>query len=1057
MRPILFALCWATLGVLSPLVRAQSGPVVAATPAFQARILDPLDSPEGWKIITSDAVTLTVTAEPVASNGKAGRCLRLDYHFTTGAGYAIIQKPLAVDVPENYELAFRLRGEGPANNLEFKLLDNTGDNVWWQIRRAYEWPREWTRLVSKKRDIEFAWGPLAGAPLKHIAKIEFAISSNSGGKGTVWVDELTFRELPRPRTTPIAPVAVNPAHGAAVDGDPATVSTVGEGEPLVIDLGEPAEFGALEVRWGTRPRSFHLEVSDDGREWARLTADRPPGVGITLVPTPNAQARFLRVATKSAENEQASISELRLRPGEFSASPNAMVAAIAKERPRGRLPRQFLNEQSYWTVVGADGSTREALVNEEGQVEVGKRLFSIEPVIRVGGKVLTWADGKHSQSLREGHLPIPTVTREHDNVALAVTPFVSGDESNSTLYVLYAVRNTSDTAKEVSLHLCVRPFQVNPPWQRLNFEGGVSAIRTLEPGAYGSLAVNGEHVVMPLLPGAKSSATSFASGDIVDWLSSGVAAPTAAVTCADGLASGAISYELSLATGEEKKVVIAYAMQGNLSQVNHDPQAVTAVESLLEWTAALWRERLSRAAITVPKRDAWLQDAFKAQLAYILINRDGPAIQPGSRSYERSWARDGSLTSAALLSLGHPEEVRVWIDWFGEHLFENGKVPCVVDTRGPDPVPEHDSHGQYIWAVANYYRHTGDREFLRVHWPRVQKVVAYIQSLRAERMTEAYKGDVFPQRACYGLVPESISHEGYSAKPMHSYWDDFFVLLGLREAVWLAGEVGRHANDRSDVIQLAYAKELEDFQACLRQSIERTQTHHKLDYIPGCVELGDFDATSTTIALFPCNAEAALPPGGFGNTFERYWAFASGRAVGLTKWDGYTPYEWRTVGAFVRLDQRDRAYALMQWFKQHQRPQGWHHWAEVVFSDPLSPRFIGDMPHTWCGSDFLNSVISMFVYDSNESLTLFAGVPHEWLNSNEPAAFQNLVTPYGTFSGSIQRVGREVRVKVSGERASPIGPKLGDWENITIKAPPGVVESDVRVDHLPFEAIFHLR
>ena len=36
---------------------------------------------------------------------------------------------------------------------------------------------------------------------------------------------------------------------------------------------------------------------------------------------------------------------------------------------------------------------------------------------------------------------------------------------------------------------------------------------------------------------------------------------------------------------------------------------------------------------------------LEAQLRYILINMDGPSIQPGSRSYERSWIRDGSLTS----------------------------------------------------------------------------------------------------------------------------------------------------------------------------------------------------------------------------------------------------------------------------------------------------------------------------------------------------------------------------------------------------------------------------
>ena len=45
--------------------------------------------------------------------------------------------------------------------------------------------------------------------------------------------------------------------------------------------------------------------------------------------------------------------------------------------------------------------------------------------------------------------------------------------------------------------------------------------------------------------------------------------------------------------------------------------------------------------------------------------------------------------------------------------------------------------------------------------------------------------------ASFGLLPPSISHEGYSAKPMHSYWDDFFALRGLKDAVDLARALGR--------------------------------------------------------------------------------------------------------------------------------------------------------------------------------------------------------------------------------------------------------------------------
>ena len=42
------------------------------------------------------------------------------------------------------------------------------------------------------------------------------------------------------------------------------------------------------------------------------------------------------------------------------------------------------------------------------------------------------------------------------------------------------------------------------------------------------------------------------------------------------------------------------------------------------------------------------------------------------------------------------------------------------------------------------------------------------------------------RKAFYGLMPASISHEGYSAKPMHSYWDDFWALAGYEAAIRIA-------------------------------------------------------------------------------------------------------------------------------------------------------------------------------------------------------------------------------------------------------------------------------
>jgi len=131
--------------------------------------------------------------------------------------------------------------------------------------------------------------------------------------------------------------------------------------------------------------------------------------------------------------------------------------------------------------------------------------------------------------------------------------------------------------------------------------------------------------------------------------------------------------------------------------------------------------------------------------------------------------------------MGYTDEVRQFLLWYAPHQLPDGKVPCCVDARGADPVPEHDSHGQLIYAIMEYYRYTRDVGFLREMWPHVVKAVDYIEFLRQQRLTEQYRTD--PTAIAYwGLMPESISHEGYASHPRHSYWDDFFTLRGLKDA-----------------------------------------------------------------------------------------------------------------------------------------------------------------------------------------------------------------------------------------------------------------------------------
>ncbi|MFL6248539.1 MAG: coagulation factor 5/8 type domain-containing protein, partial [Thermoanaerobaculia bacterium] len=316
-------------------------------------------------------------------------------------------------------------------------------------------------------------------------------------------------------------------------------------------------------------------------------------------------------------------------------------------------------------------------------------------------------------------------------------------------------------------------------------------------------------------------------------------------------------------------------------------------------------------------------------------------------------------------------------------IAENGYVPCCVSTSGaPDPVPEHDSHGQFIYLVAEYYRHTRDRAFLEEMWPLVRRVVNYIDELRHEGMTEEFRGTPY-----WGMVPASISHEGYSAKPMHSYWDAFFILGGLRDATFIARELSMNDLIRYNALTLEFTRDL-------LASIDGTMKQHKIDYIPGSVELGDFDATSTTVALNPVGADDVIPRIWLTRTFDKYWEHALEPRT-------YTPYEWRIAGTFIRLGQPERARALSNYFFNDQRPQAWRQWAEVVHRNPREPAFIGDMPHTWVGSDFIRSTLDSFVYEKDDALVLAAGVADEWLDRG--VTVENISTHFGPVSYTIKR------------------------------------------------------
>lgn len=982
---------------------------------MHADLLDDFEDLSGWLPVASGLAELRISPE----RGPAGAVMRLDFDFKGGGGFVVARKPISRPMPESYALSFAIRGAAPANRLELKLADPSGRNVWWHHWDAFDFSAEWRTLRLPSRDIEFAWGPAGGGGLAELGAVELVIAAGPGGAGTVWIGDLRLEDRTYRRTPLVSASSARPgsAPAQALDGDPRTSwrsAPAAGSHRLEIDFQEEREYGGLVVRWhpDAAPRAFRIETSADGRAWTPVYAAEAAGVERSDVYLPGAASRFLRLDLDAASADGCGIAELEVQPFEFSRTIEAFFEHVARSEPRGRHPRWLAGEQSYWTPIGVPDGTTCAIMNEEGMVEIDRGTFSLEPFAYVEGRLLTWADAATAVALEDGWIPMPSAVWQGDGLTLRTTAFAGRHAGAAVLYLRHRLENTAGRALRGRFFAAVRPFQVNPPWQRFGALGGMRRIGTLRWDGT-ALRVD-DRVVVPLTAPEGFGAVPFDLGPITTYLARGALPSRATVADAFGYASGAFGFPFDLAPGESREVYLA-APFGAADAA--DAARLAGIDGAAAFAAVAddWRQRLGAVRLAVPGAAAAHADAVRTAAAQVLVNRDGPALQPGPRRYTRSWVRDGAIMAAALLRVGRQAEAAEFVRWYAAYQKPDGNVPCCVDRSGPDWLPEHDSHGELIFAVMEYFRFSGDRAFLAELWPAARRAVAYLESLRATRLGAAFETPEL--RARHGLLPESASHEGYLAHPVHAYWDDFWALRGYRDAAAMAAILGEAA-EAERIAGIATA-----FEQAVRASIVQTIADRDIAYVPGSVEWADFDPTATANAVALLGAVADLPAEPLHRTFDQYLEGFRRRVRGEIDWNNYSAYEIRIVGALVQLGRRDDAAELMAFLMGDRRPPAWHQWPEISWRDPRSPGHLGDVPHTWIGAEYILALRSMLAHErlDDQTLVLAAGVPASWLDTGE-VAVGGLPTYFGALDLRLRRDGGDaLEISVGGDLRVPPG------------------------------------
>ncbi|MFC0633102.1 discoidin domain-containing protein [Brevundimonas balnearis] len=1011
----------------------------------QTRLLDGFESLSDWRADASTDVSSAISQV----GGADGQAMRLTYDFNGRSGYAFAARLIDVAVPENYEIRFKVRGEGLSNTFEIKFTDAGAENVHWRQIRDWTPPSDWTEVVIRRRQITWAWGPDPDRTFRGAERMEFVVVADQGGAGFIEIDDLTIRELPPEPSVPPRPVA----SATSTDGDFAASRAVdddvqsawrseGQGaQSLTLDLGYEREFGGLTLQWAPNgaASAYRIMASSDRETWREIARVRDGDGGTDWLRAPDSSARWLRLDLErgqaAREGQQMGagqrlgagadaayvLRDVRIEPIAFGETPTTFMLEVAADSRRGTYPRGFHGEQPYWTLVGVDGGGESALIGEDGVVELRRAGPSIEPFVIDNGRVVSWADVDIAQSLKDGDLPIPTVTWTADDWRLEITALADGQPERAQLWTRYRLTNTSPRPVRLTLALAARPFQVNGPRQFLAVPGGVGPIEQMQwNGA--TLILNDGIRINPLVAPDGVIASTFEAGADPQALFASARVRSASEPLvesdASSLMAGGLTFDVELQPGQTRTFGFMSPLSGGAPDMVPVGSVEAAWDTVEQRVAAEWREKLDRFDLILPPQAQRIEDVMRSSLAHMLMSRQGPVLQPGTRSYNRSWIRDGAMMAEGLNRLGHADLSAAYLDWYTPYLFDNGKVPCCVDRRGADPVPENDSHGEYVFLAAETYRYTGDRELLRRAWPGVQGAIRYMDQLRAETRTPANQTP--ETRHLYGLLPPSISHEGYSDKPAYSYWDDFWGLLGYREAIYVAEQLGE--TDAAEAFRRSEA----EFAADVMASILATAEHHGIDWIAGAADRGDFDATSTTIALSPGGLQAELPQDLLRNTFDRWWANFEARLSNRAEWADYTPYELRNVGALVRLGRRDQAVAALDFYFSDMRPRPWNGWAEVVGRHLREPRFIGDMPHAWISSDYIRSALDLLVYEraQDQALVLAAGVPEAWLDG-EGVGVENVRTPYGALTYRLRRTDGGLELTVEG--AAPPGGFVLPW------------------------------
>lgn len=615
-----------------------------------------------------------------------------------------------------------------------------------------------------------------------------------------------------------------------------------------------------------------------------------------------------------------------------------------------------------WTSMGLPGSSREAMIDPVGMVTSGPWKWSILPCLRIGDEMVvpSLRHAQVRQILLPGPVPGVSTSLTVGSIRWTWDSIAAEVEGREGILLRIVLENFGTETVEIHPGAGLRP--ANPL--------SLGPVRNIRVEKH-RIRVDGEDALVFPDPPTRMVVSDRHNGDPLARASAGL--PLRSLRSRSGMATCLVEWTARIGPGEswETSLVVPIAAKDGFR-----PLGRRAIEHSRERMEGSHRKSAMKGtSLSIP--DERLQQGWDAVRARMHVFDDGDRFSPGTFLYHEHWFRDSAFLSLGFENLGRGDLVEPKMDLLRTRQKRDGLFRSQTG--------EWDCNGQAIWTLGLHLRRGGRPELASTHLRSVLRGVEWIV-----RQRHSTQGERSPHQ---GLLPAGFSAEHFGPND-HYFWDNFWSIAGMEEAVWLARLAGNA--QESDRI----AEEVADYRADLESAIAWATERGGGGLPSSPYRRMDAASIGNLVALSPLGVvgrDAAWVSSTLAHLATNN--LRDGMFFQSIVHTGLNPYlSVQLARARLVVGDADGAMEILQALARVASPT-WC-WPEAIH-----PRTgggcMGDGDHGWAAAEFVSLLREMLVRETPDGLELLSGAPREWLDAPAGIRLGHATTRFGTLRFSV--------------------------------------------------------